>query len=343
VSEPSATGGRKIDHIRINLEEDVAAKGITTGLERYRFEHQALPNLDFDDVDTGVRFLGHAVRIPLLISSMTGGVAEGGRINRNLARAAQACGVALGLGSGRIALEDAAAREHFRVRQEAPDVLLLANLGAVQLNYGFDARHCLDLVEMLEANALILHLNALQEAVQPEGNTRFAGLLDRIAEVCARLPIPVVVKEVGWGLSADMVRLLAQAGVAAVDVAGAGGTSWSEVERLRSGDQMAAVAAAFAGWGIPTADALVAARRAAPTLPIVASGGIRNGVEVAKCLALGADLAGLASPLLKAAARSAEEAERALEVIGRQLRIAMFCVSARDIDALRHTPHLCSI
>jgi isopentenyl-diphosphate Delta-isomerase len=343
MNQPGGVHQRKNDHIRINLEEDVAAKGITTGLERYRFEHQALPNLDFDDVDTGVRFLGHAVRIPLLISSMTGGVAEGGRINRNLARAAQACGVALGLGSGRIALEDAAAREHFRVRQEAPDVLLLANLGAVQLNYGFDARHCLDLVEMLEANALILHLNALQEAVQPEGNTRFAGLLDRIAEVCARLPIPVVVKEVGWGLSADMVRLLAQAGVAAVDVAGAGGTSWSEVERLRSGDQMAAVAAAFAGWGIPTADALVTARRAAPTLPIVASGGIRNGVEVAKCLALGADLAGLASPLLKAAARSAEEAERALEVIGRQLRIAMFCVGARDIDALRHTPHLCPI
>jgi isopentenyl-diphosphate delta-isomerase len=343
VSEPSATGGRKIDHIRINLEENVAAKGITTGLERYRFEHQALPNLDFNDVDTAVRFLGHAVRIPLLISSMTGGVAEGGRINRNLARAAQSCGVALGLGSGRIALEDPSAREHFRVRQEAPDVLLLANLGAVQLNYGYDARHCLDLVQMLEADALILHLNALQEAVQPEGNTRFAGLLDRIAEVCARLPIPVVVKEVGWGLSADVVRLLVQAGVAAVDVAGAGGTSWSEVERLRSGDQMAAVAAAFAGWGIPTADALVAARRAAPTLPIVASGGIRNGVEVAKCLALGADLAGLASPLLKAAARSAEEAERALEVIGRQLRIAMFCVGARDIDALRHTPHLCPI
>jgi len=343
VSEPSATGGRKIDHIRINLEEDVAAKGITTGLERYRFEHQALPDLDFDDVDTAVHFLGHEVRIPLLISSMTGGVAEGGRINRNLARAAQACGVALGLGSGRIALEDAAAREHFRVRQEAPDVLLLANLGAVQLNYGYGARHCLDLVAMLEADALILHLNALQEAVQPEGNTRFAGLLERIAEVCARLPIPVVVKEVGWGLSADVVRLLAQAGVAAVDVAGAGGTSWSEVERLRSGDQMAAVAAAFADWGIPTADALVAARRAAPTLPIVASGGIRNGVEVAKCLALGADLAGLASPLLKAAARSAEEAERALEIIGRQLRIAMFCVGARDIDALRHTPHLCPI
>ena len=340
MSEPSPTGGRKIDHIRINLEEDVAAKGITTGLERYRFEHQALPNLDFDDVDTGVRFLGHAVRIPLLISSMTGGVAEGGRINRNLARAAQACGVALGLGSGRIALEDAAAREHFRVRQEAPDVLLLANLGAVQLNYGYNARHCLEIVEMLEANALILHLNALQEAVQPEGNTRFAGLLERIAEVCARLPIPVVVKEVGWGLSADVVRLLAQAGVAAVDVAGAGGTSWSEVERLRSGDQMAAVAAAFAGWGIPTADSLVAARQAAPTLAIVASGGIRDGVEVAKCLALGADLAGLASPLLRAAARSAEEAERALEVIGRQLRIAMFCVGARDIDALRYTPHL---
>ncbi len=341
--QQSATGARKAEHIRINLEEDVAGKGVTTGLERYRFEHQALPELDLDDVDTSARFLGRALRLPLLISSMTGGVPEGGRINRNLARAAQARGVAMGLGSGRIALEDRVAREYFLVRRDAPDALLLANLGAVQLRYGYDARRCHDLVRALEADALILHLNPLQEAVQPEGDTCFAGLLDRIGDVCARLDalnVPVVVKEVGWGLSGDVVRRLREAGVAAVDVAGAGGASWSEVERRRGNARQAAVASAFAGWGIPTADALVAARQAAPDLPLVASGGIRDGVEVATCLALGADLVGLASPLLKAAARGPDEAIEALEILGAQLRIVMFCVGARDLAALRATDRL---
>lgn len=340
MSNQPSTGERKLDHIRINLEENVSGKGVTNGLERYRFEHQALPNLDFEAVDTATHFLGHALRMPVLISSMTGGVDEGGRINRNLAHAAQVCGVAMGLGSGRIALESADAARHFRVRAEAPDVLLLANLGAVQLNYGYTARHCLDLVQMLEADALILHLNALQEVVQPEGNTRFAGLTDRIAEVCAALPVPVVVKEVGWGLSSGVVRALADAGVAAVDVAGAGGTSWSEVERLRGDEHQAAVAAAFASWGISTTAALSGARRTAPDLPIIASGGIRDGVEIAKCVALGADVVGLASPLLKAAARSADDTVRALEVLGHQLRTAMFCIGARDVAALRQTPHL---
>jgi len=340
VSEQSATGTRKADHIRINLEDDVAGKGVSTGLERYRFEHQALPELDLDEVDTTARFLGHTLRLPLLISSMTGGVPEGGRINRNLARAAQACGVAMGLGSGRIALEDAVARTHFRVRRDAPDAFLFANLGAVQLRYGYDAPRCRDLVRALEADALILHLNPLQEAVQPEGDTLFAGLLERIGDLCARLDVPVVVKEVGWGLSGAVVGRLKEAGVAAVDVAGAGGTSWSEVERRRGDGRQAAIAAAFAGWGIPTADALVAARRAAPDLPIVASGGIRDGVEVATCVALGADLVGLASPLLKAAARGADEAIEALEILGAQLRIAMFCVGAPNLTALRDIDRL---
>ncbi len=340
MSEQSATGSRKVDHIRINLEEDVAGKGITTGLERYRFEHQALPEIDLDDVDTSTRFLGHALRLPLLISSMTGGVPEGGRINRTLARAAQARGVAMGLGSGRIALEDAAARAHFQVRRYAPDVLLFANLGAVQLGYGYDTRRCRDLVRALEADALILHLNPLQEAVQPEGDTRFAGLLERIGEVCAGLDVPVVVKEVGWGIAGDTARSLGEVGVAAIDVAGAGGTSWSEVERRRGDGRQAAIAAAFAGWGIPTADALVAARHAAPNLPIVASGGVRDGVEAAMCLALGADLVGLASPLLKAAARGTDEAVEALDILAAQLRIAMFGVGARDITALHGTPRL---
>jgi isopentenyl-diphosphate delta-isomerase len=340
VEEQGATARRKDDHIRINLEEDVSSKGITTGLERFRFEHQALPEIDFEDVRTDCSFLGRSLRMPILISSMTGGVAEGGRINRNLASAAQACGVAMGLGSGRIALEDPEAAEHFRVRTQAPDVFLLANMGAVQLNYGYTASRCYELVRLLEADALILHLNPLQEAVQPEGNTRFARLLDRIGAVCSALPVPVIVKEVGWGLSHDVVAALVQAGVAAVDVAGAGGTSWSEVERRRSDDHRSAVAAAFAGWGIPMTDSLLAARRAVPTLPVVASGGIRDGLDIAKCLALGADIAGLASPLLKAAARTAEEAERTLHVLCSQLRVAMFCIGAADIATLRRTTRL---
>lgn len=340
MEEGSTTGARKAEHIRINLEEDVSGKGITTGLERYRFEHCALPELDLERIDTHTHFLGRELQLPLLISSMTGGVDEGGRINRNLAAAAQACGVAMGLGSGRVALEDVAARAHFRVREQAPDVLLLANLGAVQLNYGYDAVRCQELVRVMEADALILHLNPLQEAVQPEGNTRFAGLIARIAEVCARLTVPVVVKEVGWGISEPVVGLLREAGVAAVDVAGAGGTSWSEVERRRGDGRQAAIAATFAGWGIPTAEALIGARRAAPNLPIVASGGIRDGLDVAKCIALGADMVGLASPLLKAAARSAAEAEAALRVLGGQLRIAMFCTGAPDLAALRRDARL---
>ncbi|HZS90451.1 MAG TPA: type 2 isopentenyl-diphosphate Delta-isomerase [Chloroflexota bacterium] len=331
---------RKLDHIRINLEENVSAKGITNGLERYRFEHQALPDVDYDRLDASLTFLGHRLRLPILISSMTGGVEEGGRINRNLAAAAQAHGAAMGLGSGRIALESVAAAAHFRVRDVAPDILLMANLGAVQLNYGYTARQCLELVRLLEADALILHLNALQEAVQPEGNTRFGGLIGRIAEVCAALPVPVIVKEVGWGFSTETVRALVGAGVAAVDVAGAGGTSWSEVERRRGNEFLAAVAEPFADWGIPTADSVIAARQVAPDLPLVASGGIRNGVEIAKCIALGADLVGLASPLLKAAARSAEDATQALDILGHQLRVAMFCVAAPDLAALRHTPYL---
>ena len=340
MSKPSTTGDRKLDHIRINLEENVASKGITSGLEGYRFEHQALPELDFDAVDTSTVFLGHQLRVPLLISSMTGGVDEGGRINRNLAMAAQARGVAMGLGSGRIALEDPATIVHFSVRDLAPDILLFANLGAVQLNYGYSAARCRELVRLLGADALILHLNPLQEVVQREGNSRFGGLLERIADVCAKVDVPVVVKEVGWGLSGTTVRKLSEAGVAAVDVAGAGGTSWSEVERLRGDAYLAAVAAPFAGWGIPTAEALTTARRVAPDLPIVASGGIRDGVDVAKCLGLGADLVGLASPLLKAAARSAEDAEQALRVLAHQLRVSMFCIGASNLSALRHTPFL---
>ncbi len=327
---------RKADHIRINLEEDVSFGRLTTGFERLRFIHRALPELDLREIDLSTVFFGKPLNAPLLISSMTGGTEEAARINRNLAEAAQAYGIAMGLGSMRAVLEHPELLPTFQVRRYAPRILLFANLGAVQLNYGYTVDHCRRAVELVEADALILHLNPLQEALQPEGDTNFAGLLRKIEAVCRALPVPVVVKEVGWGISDAVARMLAEAGVAAIDVAGAGGTSWSQVEMHRAPDERhRQVAAAFREWGIPTVEAIRMARRGAPGLPIIASGGIRDGVEVAKAIALGASLVGMAGPFLRAAVASAEAVAETIEVITRQLRIAMFCVGARDLAALR--------
>ncbi|MCC7361653.1 MAG: type 2 isopentenyl-diphosphate Delta-isomerase [Anaerolineales bacterium] len=338
MTEVTGTASRKADHIRINLEEDVRS-GLTTGLERYRFVHQAAPELDLAAVDSGVTVFGKRLNAPVLISSMTGGTAEAQRINRTLAEAAQGAGIAMGLGSQRAAVEDPTLAATFQVRSAAPDILLFANLGAVQLNYGYGVEQCRRAVEMIEADALILHLNALQEAVQPEGDGNFAGLLGRIEAVCRALPVPVVAKEVGWGFSEQAARRLAEAGVAAIDVAGAGGTSWSQVEmhRAQSASQRR-VAAAFIDWGIPTAEAIGNVRRAAPQLPVFASGGLRDGIDIAKCVALGATLGGLAGPFLKAAAVSVEAVAETIGEIGRELRIAMFAAGAGSIAALRTTP-----
>ncbi|MGA8016891.1 MAG: type 2 isopentenyl-diphosphate Delta-isomerase, partial [Candidatus Dormiibacterota bacterium] len=256
-ADPPRIADRKADHIRINLEEDVAAKGVTSGFERYRLVHRALPELDLEAVRLETTFLGRRLAAPLLFSCMTGGTGEALRINRTLARAAQRARVAMGLGSCRILLEHPEVLPTFSVREICPDVPVLANLGAVQLNLGVGAAGCRRIVELLDADALVLHLNPLQEALQPGGDTRFSGLLGRIAELTAELEVPVIVKEVGWGIAPDLVVALFDAGVSAVDVAGAGGTSWSEVERHRIEDPVRArVAGAFAGWGIPTADAV---------------------------------------------------------------------------------------
>jgi len=332
------TGRRKADHIRINLEEDVRS-GLTTGLERYRFVHQALPECNLEDIDSSLSLFGRMLQAPVLISSMTGGTAEAERINRRLALAAQEHGVALGVGSQRAALENPDLARTFQVRREAPDVLLFANLGAVQLNYGYTAAHCRQAVEMIEADALILHLNPLQEALQPEGDTRFAGLLAKIEAVCRALDVPVVVKEVGWGISENTARRLANAGVAAIDVAGAGGTSWSQVEMHRAPtERQRRLAAVFRDWGIPTAESVVAARRGAPDLPIFASGGLRTGLEIAKTIALGATLGGMAGRLLPAAADSAEAASQTLDLIIQELRLTMFAVGAANLTALQRAP-----
>jgi isopentenyl-diphosphate delta-isomerase len=333
---------RKADHIRICLEEDVSAQGVTSGLERYRFVHQALPEINLRDVDTSLELWGHKLQVPLLISSMTGGAPRAAEINCNLAIAAQRLGIAIGVGSQRAALKNPELGPTYQVRPYAPNVPLFANLGAVQLNYSYGIDECRRVVDMIEANALILHLNALQEAVQPEGDTDFAGLTAKIATICQTIEVPVIVKEVGWGISAEAARMLWEAGVSAIDVAGAGGTSWTQVEAHRIPTERGRlVAEAFVGWGISTVDSLQGARSEMPEgHKLFASGGIRNGIDAAKAVALGADLVGIARPFLKAAAISAEATIELGEVIRDQMRVAMFAIGAPNLDALWSTPYL---
>jgi len=334
-TKSNQTSERKSDHIRINLEEDVRSK-LTTGLERYFFLHNALPELNLEEIDLGVEVFGKKLKAPLLISSMTGGSKEAKEINQRLAEAAQETGVAMGLGSQRAAIEDEKLATSFKVRNFAPDILLFANIGAVQLNYGYGLAHLQKAVEMAEADALMLHLNALQEAVQPEGDTNFSGLLKKIEIMCKQLQVPVVVKEVGWGISAEVAKQLAHAGVQAIDVAGAGGTSWTQVEMHRAeSESQARLAAAFADWGISTSESIIQIREALRSMRIFASGGLRSGVDIAKCIALGAELGGMAGPFLKAANTSANAVVKMIEEVAREIRVTMFAAGAGNIAALQ--------
>lgn len=333
--DSSQLSSRKSDHIQINLERAVRSS-ITTGLEEYRFIPRALPEIDLDDVDTSVEILGRTLYAPLLISSMTGGSNEAERINRNLAEAAQNCRIAMGVGSQRAGIEQPEIKGSFQVREFAPDILLFSNLGSVQLNYGYTVDHCRRAIEMIQADALFLHLNALQEAVQPEGDTHFSGLLKKIEQVCRHLEVPVFIKEVGWGISAEDAERLASAGVAGIDVAGAGGTSWSQVEMHRITNPLqAGIAGAFQGWGIPTARSLVWVKEAAPGLVVFASGGLRDGIDVAKVIALGAEMGGMASPFLKAANISSEECVKTIMAVKQEIKICMFACGIKDIHGLR--------
>lgn len=341
VTENPSIEGRKADHIRINLDKDVQFPRLTTGLEHYRFMHQALPELNLEDIDATVNLFGKTLSAPILISSMTGGTEIAYRLNLHLAQAAQIHGIAMGVGSQRAAIEDPSLAYTLQVRDVAPDILLFANVGAVQLNYGYGLGQCQRAVDMIEADALILHFNVLQEAVQPEGDTRFAGLLDKVETICKNLPVPVIAKEVGWGFSKKNARDLANAGIAAIDVAGSGGTSWSEVEYHRAPTSFhARVAASFADWGIPTADAIQYVAAGAPGVKIIASGGLRDGIDIAKSIALGATLGGLAGPFLKAADQSVEAVDQLIRELSAQIRIAMLCSGAPNLAALQQTPLL---
>jgi isopentenyl-diphosphate delta-isomerase len=296
-----------------------------------------LPELDFDDLDVATTFLGKRLRAPLLISSMTGGFDLARKVNRNLAAAAQQLGLGMGVGSQRVAIEEPSVADSFQVREVAPDILLLGNLGAVQLNYGYGIKQCRRAVEMIAADGLILHLNVLQEAVQPEGNRNFKGLTEKIAAVCGELEVPVVAKEVGSGISADAARRLARAGVKAIDVAGKGGTSWYSVEAKRAIKAGKPVDAAFVQWGIPTEEALIQVREALPDMELVASGGIRTGLDIAKAIALGANVAALGQPLLASALESSDNVVKFLSAIIHELKIVMLCVGAASLAALRQT------
>jgi len=326
---------RKADHIKINLEKDVRS-ALTTGLENYHFTHEALPELDLNRIDTTLNLFGKKLNAPILISSMTGGTAEAETINLRLAEAAQETGIVMGVGSQRAAIEHPEQAKTFQVRRAAPDILLFANIGAVQLNYGYGIDQCRKAVEMIEADALILHLNPLQEAVQDAGDVNFAGLAKKIEEVCKKIEVPVIVKEVGWGISEKTAKLLADCGVSAIDVAGAGGTSWSQVEMHRAPDEFTRqLAATFVGWGIPTSDSILNVKKAVPDMTIFASGGIKDGLDIAKCIALGATLGGMAGQFLKAAAVSTEKALEMMKLTKRQIEVTMFNVGADTLEGLK--------
>lgn len=330
------TERRKREHIETVLNSDVAAKGVTTGFERFFFEHRALPELALDEIDLSLDLFGRRLAAPLLISSMTGGTAAARDINLHLAEAAQSLGIAMGLGSQRAAIERDELADTFRVRGVAPDVLLFANLGAVQLNDGYGVDEARRAVEMIDADALFLHLNPLQEAVQAGGDRDWRGLRGKIAALAARLPVPVVVKEVGNGISADVARELVACGVAGIDVAGAGGTSWSEVEAHRQPDPFQRrVAHGFAAWGIPTALSLIEVRRAVPDVPVFASGGLRSGIDVAKAVRLGATVCGMAAPVLGTATETAAAVREKMAAMIAELRISAFCTGCADLPSLR--------
>ena len=328
-----AINQRKLDHIQIVSEGDGIDR-CKNHFDRILLTHRALPELNLSEVDPSVEFMGKELAFPLLISSMTGGTGEElATINRNLAVAAEAEGVALAVGSQRVFLSDDAARASFELRQYAPTALLFGNLGAVQLNHGMGFADCEAAVDILEADGLYLHLNPLQEAVQPEGDTDFSNLRNRIAEIVQRLDRPVVIKEVGAGVSPEDVELLLAAGIRHIDVAGCGGTSWSMVESRRSGNPD--LGELFADWGIPTPVALRLLKPYRHEVELIASGGVRSGIDMAKSLVLGASLCGVARPFLNPARESADAVRTVIRRLKREFTTALFLLGAACANDLK--------
>jgi len=322
---------RKDEHLIINSRKDVNSSN-TTGLEKFRLIHSALPEINLSDVDPSGELFGKKFSIPLMISSMTGGTKKAGELNRILAISAQKFGLAMGVGSQRIGIEKTESMKTFKIRKFAPDIAIFSNLGAVQLNYGFSLDDCKKLIDSINANALILHLNPLQEALMENGNTNYFGLLNKIEYTCKNLEVPVIVKEVGWGISAQVAKNLFDAGVQAIDVAGAGGTSWSEVEKHRLNNASGKrIAHGFRDWGIPTAEALIEIRKELPHIMLFSSGGIKTGLDVVKSIALGANMVGMARKFLIVAMKSQNDLDELIIEIANQIKITMFAIGVKEI------------
>ena len=322
---------RKAQHVDIVLNKKIDFRDKKTGFDDYDFLYYALPEMDFSELDSSTKFLGKRLAAPMLVSSMTGGFANAEKINRDLAVACEKEGIMLGLGSQRPMLIDPKLKKTYSVRDAAPKVFLAGNIGAVQLTQ-YPVEKIEWLVEQTEADALFVHINALQEVVQPEGDRKWKGVLKAIEKLCSKLSVPVIAKEVGAGLNAEVARELEWAGVKAVDVAGAGGTSWTAIELHRKGAKQGEL---FWDFGIPT---VIALQQCSKTVgvPVIASGGVRSGLDVAKSIRLGASLAGAAQPFIKAQAKGGAKGVQAeIESWKQALKIAMFLTRSKNLEQLK--------
>jgi isopentenyl-diphosphate delta-isomerase len=333
---------RKADHIEICLKEDVQAQRATTGFEDVYLVHKALPEIERKKIDISTTAFGYKFSAPLFVGAMTGGTAEATKINAAIAEAVEELNLGMGVGSQRVAIDNPKVERSFSiVREKAPTAFIVANIGGPQLVSNYGVKEAEKAVEMVKANALAIHLNPLQEAVQPEGDTNYSNLLQRICRVAQEVDVPVIVKETGAGIAAEDAVMLETAGVAGIDIAGVGGTSWAAVEyyraKARQDGSSQRLGETFWDWGIPTAVSLVEAAKSV-NLPVIASGGIRNGIDAAKALALGASLASATYPFLEPAKKSSEDVKKALKYLVEEVRNAMFLVGANSIQKLKKVP-----
>jgi len=329
---------RKDHHIDLCLTENVETNVLSTGLDGYTLEYDALPEMALEDVALSTTVLGRRLRAPIIVGAMTGGTERARSINTCLARAAARVGVGMGLGSQRAMIQQPHTANSFSVRDQAPELpLLIGNVGAVQLNHGVSAEDIQHAVDAVGADALTFHLNPLQEAIQPEGDTNFSALRDRLVDAVNALNVPCLVKEVGAGISDKTARKLATIPLAGVETAGVGGTSWARIESHRAPDNSAQehTGQALAGFGIPTAQSIRACRRAFEERLVIGSGGIRTGMDMVVALAMGADVVALARPLLEASQDGEDAVVNVLEKLIYELRVICFCTGSRTLDALR--------
>jgi len=337
------TSERKMSHLEICRDREVGSRNKSTHLGDVEFVHNALPELDFEDMDLSVRVFGKTLSVPVIISAMTGGHPETKEVNQNLAKAAKDLGIGMCVGSQRAAIENPRLEDSFRVvRKVSSEILVVANMGAAQLLSSKAVDSAERAIEMVDADALAVHLNPLQELVQPGGDTRYKGVLSGLSKLAASVKKPIIVKETGCGISRGVAEKLLGAGASAIDVAGAGGTSWAAVEHYNAklqGDSMKAeVAETLWDWGIPTAMCLCEVSSLGPRVKIIASGGIGNGLEMAKSIALGADLVGVARPLLIPAFESPEAVKAKLNRMIRELRVASLLTGSRTVKELKTAP-----